>query len=122
MRYLKHSKMLLIILSVLLIFALIIPTTGCGEEAKETTVTAVSPGSAKVGETLDVTITGTNLTDASSVSFGSGITVNSFTVDSDTAITASITIAAGATVGSRDVSVTLNLAPGRKLAALQWEV
>jgi TRAP transporter TAXI family solute receptor len=114
MKYINHSRPLLIIISVLLIISLIFPISGCAEEAKETTVTGVSPGSAKVGETLDVTITGTNLTDASAVSFGSGVTINSFTVDSATRITASISIAADAAVGSKDVSVTTELGTGTK--------
>jgi hypothetical protein len=53
-----------------------------------------------------VIITGTGLISASVVSFGSGITVNSFTVNSTTRITASITIGAGAIEGKRNVSVT----------------
>ncbi len=59
-----------------------------------------------MGQTLEVTITGTYLTGATSVSFGAGISVNSFVVDSDTQIRANITIDAGATPGLRDVSVT----------------
>jgi hypothetical protein len=82
--------------------------SGCAgeEEPAAPTITSVNPASARMGEALDVAITGTNLTDASAVNFGSGITVSSFTADSDTRITASIAVAAGATVGSRDVSVT----------------
>ena len=87
---------------------------GCGEEAKAPTVTGVSPSSGKVGNTLSVTISGTDLTDASAVSFGSGITVNSFTVDSETKITASITITAAATTGSRNVAVTTPIGTGTK--------
>jgi hypothetical protein len=52
-----------------------------------------------------VTITGTNFTDATAVSFGAGITVT-FTVSSSTQITATIVIDPGATTGARDVSVT----------------
>ena len=79
---------------------------GCGEEAKEPTVTVVNPGSGWVGETLSVTITGTYLDEASAVSFGAGITVTNFSVESETEISASITIAATATTGSRNVAVT----------------
>jgi ABC-type Fe3+ transport system substrate-binding protein len=74
--------------------------SGCAEEEKVPTLTGVSPGSCKVGETISVTITGTDLTDASAVSFGSGITVDSYTVDSETQITASITVSSGATLGT----------------------
>jgi PKD repeat protein len=69
-------------------------------------VSSVSPNQGTQAQTLSVTITGTSFTGATNVSFGAGITVNSFTVDSDTQITASITIAGSATPGARDVSVT----------------
>jgi titin len=75
-------------------------------QAPPPTISTVSPNSGVQGQTLSVTITGTYLTGATSVSFGSGITVNSFTVDSSTQITASITISGSATTGARDVSVT----------------
>ncbi len=70
------------------------------------TVTSVDPISGDQGETLDVTITGTDLNGATEVSFGDGITINSYTVDSDTQVTANITVAGDATPGTRDVSVT----------------
>jgi hypothetical protein len=70
------------------------------------TVTVVNPDNGNQGDTLDVTITGTNFTDASVVSFGAGITVTGFTEDSATQITADITIATDAALGARDVSVT----------------
>jgi ABC-type Fe3+ transport system substrate-binding protein len=100
--------------SLLIVVGLLVALLGAGmlsgcageEEVEEPTLTTVNPGSAKLGETLDVAITGTNLTEAVAVNFGSGITVSSFTADSATNITASIAIAAGATVGSRNVSVT----------------
>ena len=50
-------------------------------------------------------ITGANFTGATEVTFGAGVTVDSFTVDSATQITAQISIAATATPGTRDVSV-----------------
>jgi hypothetical protein len=67
---------------------------------------SVSPNQDRQGATLNVTVTGTNLTNASEVRFGSGIAVNSFTILSGNQITANITIAADATVGTRDISVT----------------
>lgn len=70
------------------------------------TVASVSPDSGNQGQTLDVNIMGTNLSGASTVSFGAGITINSFSVVFSTLITANITVAAGATLGPRDVSVT----------------
>jgi hypothetical protein len=66
------------------------------------TIGAVSPNQEIVGQTLDVTITGTYMTGATSVSFGAGISVNSFVVDSDTQIRANITIDVGATPGGTD--------------------
>ena len=76
------------------------------EATQMPTPEAVTPSSGEQGETLDAVIAGNNFTAASSAGFGSGITVNSFTVDSDTQITANITIAADAATGARDVSVT----------------
>jgi hypothetical protein len=70
------------------------------------TVTSVDPDTGNQGQTLDVTITGTDLTAGTVDSFGAGITVNSYTVDSDIQITANITIDPGATLGTRDVTVT----------------
>jgi hypothetical protein len=70
-------------------------------------VGSVSPSSSVQGQILSsVVITGTNFTRTTAVSFGSGITVNSFTVDSATQITASITVSGSASIGVRDVSVT----------------
>jgi hypothetical protein len=69
-------------------------------------VTAVTPNTADQGNTLDVIITGTYLTDATEVGFGSGITVNSKTVNNPTQITANITIANTATPGTRTVAVS----------------
>ena len=69
-------------------------------------ITSIDLGVTNKGATLDVTITGAGFTEGSTVDFGDGITVNSFTVNSDTQITASITIADGAATGLRDVSVT----------------
>jgi parallel beta-helix repeat protein len=73
------------------------------------TITSVNPSHSNQSETLDVTIAGTNFTGATAVSFGAGVAVNSFSVDSPTQIIANITIDVTAATGSRDVSVT---APG----------
>jgi hypothetical protein len=69
-------------------------------------VTSATPNQGDQGQSLSVAIAGTDFTGATSVSFGSGITVNSFTVDNSTQITASIAVSDSATVGTRDVSVT----------------
>jgi hypothetical protein len=71
------------------------------------TVTAVAPTAGWPGETLDVVVTGTNFTGATAVSFsGTGITVNNYTVDSATQITAGVSIACNATLSARDVLIT----------------
>jgi len=76
------------------------------------TVVSASPNSAVQGQTLDVTITGTNfVNNASTVSLGVGITVDSTTVISSTSLLVKITVAGNAVVGTRDISVT-NPAPG----------
>ena len=69
-------------------------------------VSGVEAGSAKRGQSLTVTISGSNLEGATAVSFGSGITVESFTVQTGSRITADIVIAGDAEAGAREVSVT----------------
>lgn len=69
-------------------------------------ISSVSPNSGQQGATLDITVTGANFTGALLVSFGDKITVNNFSVSSDSQITTNITIAADAATGTRDVSVT----------------
>jgi len=76
------------------------------------TVTSVSPDSGEQGATLEVNIGGTNLTGATAVGFGDGITVDSFSVVSAAEITASISIGTTATLGLRDVSVTTSAGTG----------
>ena len=75
------------------------------------TLTSLSSASGQQGQTLDVVLTGSGYVSASTVGIGSGITINSKTVNSSTQITVNITIAATATLGTRDVTVT-NPAPG----------
>jgi len=76
------------------------------------TVTSVTPDSGEQGETLSVNIDGTNLNGATAVSFGDGITVNSFSVVSATEILANISINTAAATGLRDVSVTTSAGTG----------
>lgn len=71
------------------------------------TITSVSPNEGKRGRILEVVLNGTNFAAATDVGFGEGITVNEFTVNSDTEIAARITIADDAEGGARDVSVTV---------------
>jgi hypothetical protein len=71
------------------------------------TIISLSPEQNRQAATLDVSINGTNLGGASQVQFGSGISVNNFTVISSNQISANITIAADAATGTRDISVTV---------------
>jgi hypothetical protein len=80
-------------------------------------VSSINPAVGQWQQTLDVTITGSSFTDAQAVSFGQGITVNSFTVDSDSNITANITITTGA-VAARDVTVTTPCGSGKLTGGL----
>ncbi len=70
------------------------------------TVTAINPATGSQGATLTgITVTGTNFTGATKLSFGGGIDVTGFTVNGDTQISANIVIANHASVGSRFVTV-----------------
>ncbi len=80
------------------------------------TVTSINPASGYQRQSYSVRITGTDLVDATSVSFGSGITVNNYAVDDGTGITANITIAPDTAPGPRDISVTTPAGTGTKPA------
>ena len=71
------------------------------------TVTAAAPSTRGQGATnQNIVITGTGFANGAVASFsGTGITVSSTTFNNATQVTARITIAAGATVGARDVTV-----------------
>jgi hypothetical protein len=86
------------------------------------TIRSISPSSAEGGNTLTVIITGTNfVSGGSTVRFsGTGISVNSTTVNSPGQITATITISESASADLRDVSVTTP--SGRALLANGFEV
>ncbi len=71
-------------------------------------ISYMNPGQALVGQTLDVYFSGSNTKwqpGSSTISFGAGVTVNSFQVTGLTSAVANITIAAGAGVGSRTVTI-----------------
>jgi hypothetical protein len=78
-------------------------------------ITTVTPSTAAQGATgRVVVITGANFALDATVSFGSGVTVTSFSVDSSSQITASLTVASGAALGPRDVAVT-NVGAGQSV-------
>ena len=72
------------------------------------TVLSITPSIVAAGSTRDIAISGA-LTHfaagSSSASFGAGVTVNQLTVSSPTSAVAKVTVAPGATIGFRDVSV-----------------
>ncbi|HUI10520.1 MAG TPA: invasin domain 3-containing protein [Bacteroidota bacterium] len=75
-------------------------------------LSSVAPASGIQGHTLNVLLRGSNFVrGASTVSFGSGITVNSARVDSMTQLAATITIAPGAVPGQR-YALVINPQPG----------
>jgi hypothetical protein len=70
-------------------------------------VASVTPASGKMGQSLTVTIVGSDFTGATAVTFsGSDVSVENFTVMSATQISAAIRIACDGTAGTRDVAVT----------------
>jgi hypothetical protein len=71
------------------------------------TVDSVAPNQGTVGTAVSVTITGAEFAAGATVSLsGTGITVSNVTVESTTELTATLTIASGAALGDRDVTVT----------------
>jgi hypothetical protein len=74
-------------------------------------ISNVNPPTGTQGTTINVTLTGlfTHFLQGTSVaSFGSGITVNTLTVNSATSAVANITISQTASISSRNVTVTTN--------------
>jgi hypothetical protein len=72
----------------------------------EPEIKAVNPDSCCQGETINIFINGTNLSEATAVDFGPGVEVRIFTVDNPEQITSVITVAADADTGFRDVYIT----------------
>lgn len=93
------------------------PDTGTGtgtgvftvNAAPAPTVTSTTPSSMAQGTgPTTVTITGTNFLSGATVAFsGTGITLGAVTYVSATQLTVPVTVAAGATLGARNVTVTL---------------
>ncbi|MEA2135540.1 MAG: hypothetical protein QOC68_3449 [Solirubrobacteraceae bacterium] len=71
------------------------------------TVLSVTPATVAVGSTRDVTLSGglTHFGAGSVAVFGPGVTVNSLTAGSPTSAVANVTVAPGAAIGFRDVTV-----------------
>ncbi len=75
----------------------------------------VNPSAGLPGQTLSVVLSGANFLTGATCAFGAGITVSSCTFNSGTQLTANVTISAGASPGSRSVTVTN---PGGQSASL----
>jgi len=75
-------------------------------EAPKPTITSLNPVSAAPGDTMSISIVGSNFNGAAEVDFGQGIYVDSFTIDNPSQITTNISVTLNATVGTRDISVT----------------
>jgi hypothetical protein len=94
--------------------------TNLAVSAAAPAVGLVTPANGPQGSTFNIQVNGsnTNFNSSSVLSFsGSGITLNSATVNSPVSITASISIASGAAQGFRDVVVTTNLGGNTNEAA-----
>ncbi len=70
------------------------------------TISSINPDQGKQGATVNVTLTGSNLTTTTAIQFGPGIAVNSFTALSADQMAVNITLNTDAAAGTRDVSVT----------------
>jgi hypothetical protein len=79
---------------------------GQDEDPTTAKIASVNPCQGTQGQTLDVTMTGTNLTGSTGASFGSGITTSNYAVTSATQVTVTISISASASAGARDVQIT----------------
>ncbi len=75
-------------------------------------LTSATPAAANLSQTLNIVLRGSRfLAGTTTVDLGTGITVNSVTVDSATRITANVSIGPAAALGSRSI-VVRNPAPG----------
>ena len=71
------------------------------------TLTSISPNSGAQGQSVPVTLTGTNFVAGAAIGVsGAGITVSNTTVLSATQITATFAIAANAATGAQNITVT----------------
>ncbi len=78
-----------------------------GSNVPAPTLNGITPNSGSRGAAVNVTLTGTFLNDATGVAVSGGnVAVSNVVVMNDTTVTATFTIAGGATVGLRSVSIT----------------
>jgi len=70
------------------------------------TISSIAPNQGTPGAAVSVTINGSGFAGGASLSVGAGITVSNLTVTSPTQLTATLTIASGAALAARNVTVT----------------
>src|SRR3984885_7062633 len=92
-------------------FVLSIASFGCSSTTQSRldppTLTSISPNSGVQGQSIPVTLTGTNFVSGTTIAVsGAGITVSSTTVVSATQITATFAIAANAATSAQNITVT----------------
>src|SRR6202171_2918350 len=92
---------------------MVVLMAGCAGNTRSTrsggapTLSSVSPSSGTQGQTVPVTLTGTNFASGATIGLsGTGITVSNTTVVGGTSITATFTIALNAPTGAQNVTVT----------------
>lgn len=72
-------------------------------------LSSISPAASAVGHPVTATLSGKGfVTGATSISAGSGVTVSDISVSSSTSMSATFSVDANATVGNRNVTVTVN--------------
>ncbi len=76
------------------------------EVVEELKITSITPGSAKIGESVTVKVAGGGFKSETTVSFGSGITVSKVDFVNSTSLDVDIDVSGSATAGKRDVVVT----------------
>lgn len=83
------------------------------------TLSTIAPTTGVAGTAVAVTLTGTNLNGATSISAAAGITVSALTVVNSTTVTATFTIDPGTTAGAGNVTITT---PGGTSGAVTFTV
>lgn len=84
-----------------------VTSTGAFTVHAAPTLTSVTPNTGAQGNAVGVTLAGTGFVTGAAVTLsGTGVTVSGVTVDSAIQISATFTIAGGATISNRDVTVT----------------